>query len=71
MAYTQDTLIRDVLTSHAEAASVFEHHGLACAVCMGADMESLSSVATMHDIPLDTLLADLNALNDPDSEVDR
>jgi hybrid cluster-associated redox disulfide protein len=70
MAYTQDTLIRDVLTSHVEAASIFERHGLACAVCMGADMESLSSVATMHDIPLDTLLADLNALDDPDSEVD-
>ncbi len=70
MAYTQDTLIRDVLTSHAEAASVFESHGLACAVCLGADMESLSSVATMHDIPLAELLADLNALNDPDSEVD-
>lgn len=71
MAYTRDTLIRDVLTSHAEAASVFERHGLACAVCMGADMESLSSVATMHDIPLDRLLADLNALDDPDSEVGR
>ena len=71
MAYTRDTLIRDVLTSHAEAASVFERHGLACAVCMGADMESLSSVATMHDIPLERLLADLNALDDPDSEVGR
>ena len=71
MAYTRDTLIRDVLTSHDGAASVFERHGLACAVCLGADMESLSSVATMHEIPLEDLLADLNALNDADNEVDR
>jgi hybrid cluster-associated redox disulfide protein len=70
MAYTRDTLIRDVLTSHAEAAAaVFERHGLACAACMGADMESLASVATMHEIPLDDLLADLNALEDHEREV--
>lgn len=71
MAYTPDTLIRDVLTSHAGAATVFERHGLACAVCMGADMESLSSVATMHEIRLEDLLADLNALNETDGEVER
>jgi hybrid cluster-associated redox disulfide protein len=70
MPYTQDTLIRDVLTSHSGAAAVFESHGLACAVCMGADMESLASVATMHEIPLDDLLRDLNALSDTDNEVD-
>jgi hybrid cluster-associated redox disulfide protein len=71
MAYTRDTLIRDVLTAHAGAAAVFERHGLACAACMGADLESLSSVAAMHDIPLDELLADLNALDDTNSEVER
>jgi hybrid cluster-associated redox disulfide protein len=70
MAYTRDTLIRDVLTAHAESAAVFERHGLACAACMGADLESLSSVATMHEIPLETLLADLNALDRSDNEVD-
>lgn len=69
MAYTRDTLIREVLTAHAEAASIFEKHGLACAACLGADMETLSSVATMHEIPLPDLLFDLNALTDTDSEV--
>jgi hybrid cluster-associated redox disulfide protein len=69
MVYTRDTLIRDVLTSHAEAVSVFERHGLACAACLGADMETLASVATMHDIPLAELLADLNMLAQSDSEV--
>jgi hybrid cluster-associated redox disulfide protein len=70
MTYTRDTLIREVLTAHSDAATVFERHGLACAACLGADMESLSSVATMHDIPLADLLSDLNALTDTDSEVD-
>jgi hybrid cluster-associated redox disulfide protein len=69
MAYTRDTLIREVLTAHAEAATVFERHGLACAACLGADMETLASVATMHEIPLSELLSDLNALTDTDSEV--
>jgi hybrid cluster-associated redox disulfide protein len=69
MAYTQDTLIREVLTAHSEAVTVFERHGLACAACLGADMETLASVATMHEIPLNELLSDLNALTDTDSEV--
>jgi hybrid cluster-associated redox disulfide protein len=69
MVYTRDTLIRDVLTSDAGAAAVFDRHGLACAACLGAEMETLDSVATMHQIPLAELLADLNALPDPRSEV--
>jgi hybrid cluster-associated redox disulfide protein len=69
MVYTRETLIRDVLMSHAGAVSVFERHGLACAACLGADMETLDSVATMHEIPLAELLADLNALAESDNEV--
>jgi hybrid cluster-associated redox disulfide protein len=61
-SYTRDMLIRDVLTSHEGAAKVFDRHGLACAMCMGAEMETLASVATMHEISVDVLLDDLNAL---------
>jgi hybrid cluster-associated redox disulfide protein len=61
-AITPDMLIRDVLTAHPESTAVFERHGLACAGCLAADMETLSSVASMHDITLDVLLRDLNAL---------
>lgn len=68
--YTPDTLICDVLRSHPHAASVFETHGLACPVCMGAEMDTLASVAAMHDIPVDVILHDLNALVSGDSEVD-
>lgn len=60
--FTAATPIRDVLTRHPEAIGVFESHGLGCSGCIAADMETLASVATMHDISLEALLADLNAL---------
>ncbi len=61
-AFKPETPIRDVLTSHPEATTVFLRHGLGCPTCLAADMETLSSVASMHDIGLELLLADLNAL---------
>jgi hybrid cluster-associated redox disulfide protein len=60
--FTAETPIRDVLTGHPEAIGVFESHGLGCSSCIAADMETLASVATMHDISLEVLLDDLNAL---------
>jgi hybrid cluster-associated redox disulfide protein len=60
--YTSDMLIRDVLVSHEGAVEVFSRHGLSCATCLAADMETLSSVATMHEISVDVLIDDLNAL---------
>ena len=60
--YTRDMLIKDVLTSHAGVARVFEERGLGCAACMAAEMETLASVAVMHDICVDVLITDLDAL---------
>jgi|SRR5450759_5361390 hybrid cluster-associated redox disulfide protein len=60
--YTRDMVIKDVLTSHAGVARVFASHGLGCAACMAAEMETLASVAVMHDISVDVLIADLDAL---------
>jgi hybrid cluster-associated redox disulfide protein len=60
--YRRDMLIRDVLTSHQGAAAVFERHNLGCPSCLAAEMETLSSVATMHDISVDVLIDDLNAM---------
>jgi hybrid cluster-associated redox disulfide protein len=60
--YTRDMLIKDVLTSHPGVARVFERHGLGCAACMAAEMETLASVAVMHDISVEVLIVDLDAL---------
>ncbi|HEY3318258.1 MAG TPA: DUF1858 domain-containing protein [Coriobacteriia bacterium] len=62
--FSEDTLVRDVLTAHPEAAVVLERLGLGCGSCLAADMDTLRSVASMHDIRLDALLTDLNALLD-------
>lgn len=67
---TRETLIRDVLDSVEGSASVFERYGLGCPMCLAADMETIASVATMHDIPVDGLISDLNALDSNDSEVE-
>ncbi len=68
--YTRDTLIRDVLNSAEGSVTVFERYGLACPMCLAADMETLGSVAGMHDISVDGLITDLNALHDDHSEVE-
>ena len=61
-SFTAATPIRDVLTAHPEAIGVLESLGLGCSHCIAADLETLASIATMHDISLDDLLARLNAL---------
>jgi hybrid cluster-associated redox disulfide protein len=61
-AFTADTLIRDVLVAHPEAADIFERHGLACASCLASGMESVSAVASMHDVSVSALLTELNNL---------
>jgi hybrid cluster-associated redox disulfide protein len=61
--YTHDMLIRDALLSHEGAAAVFESHGLGCANCLASSMETLDAVASMHEIPVDVLIADLRALD--------
>lgn len=60
--FTPDMLIREVLTAHPETTAVFQRHGLGCPSCLAAEMDTLAEVAIMHDITLDVLLADLNAL---------
>ena len=60
--YAPDMLISDVLASDPHAARVFTSLGLGCPSCLGAGMETLDSVASMHDVPLDTLLEALDTL---------
>jgi hybrid cluster-associated redox disulfide protein len=67
--YTGDMPIKDVLTSLPGAARVFEAHGLGCAGCLAAELETLDSVAVMHDIAVDDLLRDLNRLAAADTGV--
>jgi hybrid cluster-associated redox disulfide protein len=69
--YSADMLIQDVLTSHPHAAAVFERHGLACGSCFAADMETLAAVAHMHDVAVESLIAELDALPEPSEKEGR
>lgn len=60
---TSDMLIRDVLNHSPATAAVFERHGLACASCMGSQLETVSAVASMHEVDVAALLMELNALS--------
>jgi hybrid cluster-associated redox disulfide protein len=67
---TRDMVIRDALLLHEGASEIFVRHGLGCGHCMAAEMETLAAVASMHEISVDVLLADLNALEPADGEDD-
>jgi hybrid cluster-associated redox disulfide protein len=66
--FTPDTLIRDVLVSHPNAADGFDRHGLACPSCLASGMESVAAVATMHEVSVSALLDELNDLPDAPAE---
>ncbi len=66
--YRADMSISEVLASHPDAPAVFERHGLPCAGCLGASMETLEAVAHVHGVSTATLLAQLNALVLDDTE---
>ncbi|MBE0476252.1 MAG: DUF1858 domain-containing protein [Coriobacteriia bacterium] len=60
--FSADMLISDVLASEPRAARVFAAHGLPCPSCLAAEMETLLAVASVHGVPVETLIADLEAL---------
>ncbi len=62
--FTPDTPIKDVLLSSPRAAAILEARGLHCASCLAAELETLDSVAAMHDVPVAEILAELNELED-------
>ena len=66
--FTPDTLIKDVLISHPDAAEVFDRHGLGCPSCLAAGMESVAAVASMHEVSVIVLLAELNKLPELSAE---
>jgi len=60
MRITKETHIREALEKCPGAAQIFDRHGLDCAACFGADVETIEDGALMHDIDLGALLEDLN-----------
>jgi hybrid cluster-associated redox disulfide protein len=71
MRVTSEMMISEVLASCPGAARVFEQHGLGCAACLAAGMESVSAVAVVHDVSVEQLLDDLNGLAEESGEPEK
>jgi hybrid cluster-associated redox disulfide protein len=60
--FTRDMSILDALERHPGVREVFERHGMACCLCIGAQLESVESGAIMHAVDPDTVIDELNRL---------
>ena len=58
---TKDMRIVDVLQIKPEAAQVFGSYGMGCIHCLLAHQETVGEAAAAHGVPLEDMLAQLNA----------
>ena len=62
MGYTKDMSIFEELERDPEARAVFESHGMACCLCIGAQSESIEAGSILHQVDPDVVVAELNRL---------
>ncbi len=62
MAFTKDMSIFEALERQPEAREVFESHGMACCLCIGARSETIEAGAILHQVDPDVVVAELNRL---------
>ena len=60
-AITPETPLRDIINGRPELIVVLERYGLECARCVGQEYETLKDIALLHDISIDSLVAELNS----------
>jgi hybrid cluster-associated redox disulfide protein len=63
--FTKDMSIFQALEAHPSAREVFERHGMACCLCIGAQSESIEAGAILHQVDPDMVVAELNVLARP------
>ena len=59
---TKDMRIVEVLQVKPEAAQVFGSYGMGCIHCLLAHQETVEEAAAVHGVPVEEMLAQLNAL---------
>jgi hybrid cluster-associated redox disulfide protein len=57
--FHKDMPIIEALATSPGARAVFEAHGMACSLCLGASTESIEAGAIMHQVDPDELVAEL------------
>jgi len=60
--FSKDTPIFEALAADAGARDVFESHGMACSLCIGAQSETIEAGAILHQVDPDVVVAELNRL---------
>lgn len=68
--FTREMSIFEALAAHPGAREVFERHGMACSLCIGAQSESIEAGAILHQVDPDEVVAELNRLPEPDGDAD-
>lgn len=62
MRFTKNMSIFEALAADPAARAVFESHGMACCLCIGAQSESIEAGAILHQVDPDVVVAELNQL---------
>jgi len=63
--FTREMSIFEALAAHPGAREVFERHGMACSLCIGAQSETIEAGAILHQVDPDEVVAELNRLPEP------
>ncbi|HJV35636.1 DUF1858 domain-containing protein [Geomonas sp.] len=58
---TKEMTINEILRAYPETLPVFQRYGLDCHDCQVADFEQLEHGATVHNVDVDSLIAELNS----------
>ena len=67
MRFTKDMSIFEALAADEGARTVFESHGMACCLCIGAQSETIEAGAILHQVDPDVVVSELNQLSDDES----
>ena len=65
--FHKEMSIFEVLESDPGARGVFESHGMACCLCIGAQSETIEAGAILHQVDPEVVVEELNRLGDPGS----
>ena len=65
--FHKDMSIFEALESDPGARGVFEGHGMACCLCIGAQSETIEAGAILHQVDPAVVVEELNRLDEPGS----
>jgi hybrid cluster-associated redox disulfide protein len=64
---SKEMSIFEALEAHPGARAVFESHGMACCLCIGAQSETIQAGAILHQVDPEVVVEELRRLDDPGS----